>query len=188
MINEQARTLNPDLNINIQEYADLLIERFSNRNVAHRTGQIAWTVRKSFPSERWRPGWNCISKNKTMLFCHCSLLVWLHYVIDAVEKSQSVADPMNDQLQALIKEQQDAWQQRSHYCTLAPYWWFKQPSAIYKWNKNRLCKYKKQRHQATISQLLSEWAEMKTLIWSAVLALWNMWKRIFPHQQIMKCC
>ena len=42
-----------------------------------------------------------------------SLLVagWLHYVIDAVEKSQSVADPMNDQLQALIKEQQDAWQQ-----------------------------------------------------------------------------
>lgn len=52
MINEQARTLNPDLNINIREYADLLIERFSNRNVAHRTGQIAMDGSQKLPSER----------------------------------------------------------------------------------------------------------------------------------------
>ncbi|MCZ5895948.1 fructuronate reductase, partial [Escherichia coli] len=42
-------------NINIQEYADLLIERFSNRNVAHRTGQIAMDGSQKLPQRALTP-------------------------------------------------------------------------------------------------------------------------------------
>ncbi|ADR28402.1 TPA: mannitol dehydrogenase family protein [Escherichia coli] len=111
MINEQARTLNPDLNINIQEYADLLIERFSNRNVAHRTGQIAMDGSQKLPQRALTPWLKLHQQKQNNAVLSLLVAGWLHYVIDAVEKSQSVADPMNDQLQALIKEQQDAWQQ-----------------------------------------------------------------------------
>lgn len=111
MINEQARTLNPDLNINIQEYADLLIERFSNRNVAHRTGQIAMDGSQKLPQRALTPWLKLHQQKQNNAVLSLLVAGWLHYVIDAVEKSQSVADPMNDQFQALIKEQQDAWQQ-----------------------------------------------------------------------------
>ena len=111
MINEQARTLNPDLNIDAQEYADLLIERFSNRNVAHRTGQIAMDGSQKLPQRALTPWLKLHQQKQNNAVLSLLVAGWLHYVIDAVEKSQSVADPMNDQLQALIKEQQDAWQQ-----------------------------------------------------------------------------
>ena len=111
MINEQARTLNPDLNIDAQEYADLLIERFSNRNVAHRTGQIAMDGSQKLPQRALTPWLKLHQQKQNNAVLSLLVAGWLHYVIEAVEKSQSVADPMNDQFQALIKEQQDAWQQ-----------------------------------------------------------------------------
>ena len=111
MINEQARTLNPDLNIDAQEYADLLIERFSNRNVAHRTWQIAMDGSQKLPQRALTPWLKLHQQKQNNAVLSLLVAGWLHYVIEAVEKSQSVADPMNEQFQALIKEQQDAWQQ-----------------------------------------------------------------------------
>ena len=75
MINEQARTLNPDLNIDAQEYADLLIERFSNRNVAHRTGQIAMDGSQSFPA--CADALAEIASAKTKQCCSVTARCWL---------------------------------------------------------------------------------------------------------------
>lgn len=92
MINEQARTLNPDLNIDAQEYADLLIERFSNRNVAHRTGQIAMDGSQKLPQRALTPWLKLHQQKQNNAVLSLLVAGWLHYVIEAVEKSQSVAD------------------------------------------------------------------------------------------------
>ncbi len=111
MIDEQAQTLNPQLNISLDNYADLLIERFSNRNVKHRTAQIAMDGSQKLPQRALTP-WKILhQQNKNSHALSILIAGWLHYVIKNIDDNQNISDPLLPQFIEAISGQHSAWQQ-----------------------------------------------------------------------------
>lgn len=55
MTEEQAKSLRPNLAVDVHQYAQLLIERFSNPNIKHKTGQIAMDGSQKLPQRAVDP-------------------------------------------------------------------------------------------------------------------------------------
>ena len=102
MVKEQAPTLSvtgTDLN----EYADMLIDRYSNPSLKHRTWQIAMDGTQKLPqrmldSVRWH-----IAHNSDFTYLALGIAGWMRYVggIDDQKQPIEVVDPMVKEVQAL---------------------------------------------------------------------------------------
>lgn len=55
MTEEQAKSLRPNLAVDVHQYAQLLIDRFSNPNIKHKTGQIAMDGSQKLPQRAVDP-------------------------------------------------------------------------------------------------------------------------------------
>ena len=104
MLQQQAPTLNVSPQVNLQQYAEKLIERFSNPSLKHRTWQIAMDGTQKLPqrmldSIRWH-----IKHNSDFSLLALGVAGWMRYVggIDDNNQIIDIRDPMSEQLRKVV--------------------------------------------------------------------------------------
>ena len=104
MLHQQAPTLNVPPQVNLQQYAEKLIERFSNPSLKHRTWQIAMDGTQKLPqrmldSIRWH-----IKHNSDFSLLALGVAGWMRYVggIDDNNQIIDIRDPMSEQLRKVV--------------------------------------------------------------------------------------
>ncbi|PXY90190.1 mannitol dehydrogenase family protein [Gilliamella apis] len=109
MLQQQAPTLNVPPQVNLQQYAEKLIERFSNPSLKHRTWQIAMDGTQKLPqrlldSIRWH-----IKHNSDFSLLALGVAGWIRYVggIDDHKQIIDLRDPMVDELKKLVTASDD---------------------------------------------------------------------------------
>lgn len=103
MLEEQAKTLSPSLEVNLEEYADLLLARFSNPNVKHKTAQIAMDGSQKLPQRAIDPILNHLERGSKTACLPTLIAGWMHFVLDALNNDKPLHDPLADEFkQALV--------------------------------------------------------------------------------------
>ncbi|GAM60994.1 D-mannonate oxidoreductase [Vibrio ishigakensis] len=102
MVEEQGRSLSPTLDVNLNEYADLLIERFSNPNVKHKTAQIAMDGSQKLPQRAIDPFLTLQQRNIESQVQPTIVAGWMHYLIQLQESNQEIYDPLADSFKQII--------------------------------------------------------------------------------------
>lgn len=100
MLTEQALTLSSSLNVDIEKYAQQLLERFSNPNIKHKTSQIAMDGSQKLPQRAVAPFKQLIAQNQQPRWLPFLIATWMHYVKN---ETYLVIDPMLDQITQQIK-------------------------------------------------------------------------------------
>lgn len=111
MLQEQAKSLSPHLAVDVNQYAALLIERFSNPNIKHKTGQIAMDGSQKLPQRAIDPYLTLQQRGIKGRALATLIAGWLHYVIQEITHGRDVADPLNNEFKAVIKADAPRWQQ-----------------------------------------------------------------------------
>lgn len=103
MLNEQAPTLSLPQGVDIKQYANLLIERFSNTNLQHATSQIAMDGSQKLPP-RFVESLvkNRSSGNKTE-WLEIGIAGWMSYITGNDDEGNTIelSDPLVDQFKAI---------------------------------------------------------------------------------------
>ncbi|GHA29598.1 mannitol dehydrogenase family protein [Oceanisphaera arctica] len=106
MTQEQAPTLNMPAGTDLTAYAEMLIERFANPNLKHRTWQIAMDGSQKLPQRLLQPVRTHLQRGTD--FPHLALGVagWMRYVSGVDEQGQAidVRDPMAAQLKTICDQ------------------------------------------------------------------------------------
>ncbi|WP_392562969.1 fructuronate reductase [Orbus sturtevantii] len=109
MLDQQAPTLNVPPHVNLQHYADKLIERFSNPALKHQTGQIAMDGTQKLPqrildSIRWH-----IEHHSDFSLLALAVAAWMRYIGGSDDNHQPIViqDPMKEQLITLVSNSND---------------------------------------------------------------------------------
>jgi fructuronate reductase len=108
MINEQATTLRVK-GVDLQAYADCLLDRYRNTGLKHRTWQIAMDGTLKLP-QRMLDSIRFHLKNGTQFDCLAlGVAAWMRYVsgVDDAGKAIEVSDPMADKLKELVANSND---------------------------------------------------------------------------------
>ena len=120
MLQQQAPTLNVSPQVNLQQYAEKLIERFSNPSLKHRTWQIAMDGTQKLPqrlldSIRWH-----ITHNSDFSLLALGVAGWMRYVggIDDHKQIIDLRDPMMDELKKLVTASDDGIERVNALLTL----------------------------------------------------------------------
>ena len=120
MLQQQAPTLNVPPQVNLQQYAEKLIERFSNPSLKHRTWQIAMDGTQKLPqrmldSIRWH-----IKHNSDFSLLALGVAGWMRYVggIDDHKQIIDLRDPMLDELKKLVTDSDDGIERVNALLTL----------------------------------------------------------------------
>ncbi|MGR6980406.1 mannitol dehydrogenase family protein [Testudinibacter sp. P27/CKL/0425] len=103
MLQEQATTLAMPEGINLQNYADLLIDRFTNPSLKHRTWQIAMDGSQKLPPRLLESIAFHLENNSSFRLLALAVAGWARYVsgIDENQQPIEVKDPMAEQLAAI---------------------------------------------------------------------------------------
>ena len=107
MTQEQAKSLSPKLNVNLEEYAQLLIERFSNSNIKHKTAQIAMDGSQKLPQRAVDPYLTLLERGIEPKGLSVLIAGWLQYVITTIESGNQLEDPLASVFSLSIKESED---------------------------------------------------------------------------------
>lgn len=109
MMTQQAPTLHVPANVDLQQYANQLIERFSNPSLKHKTGQIAIDGSQKLPqrmleSIRWH-----IKHESDYSWLALGVAGWIRYIggIDDAGQPIDINDPIADKLDSLVKSSRD---------------------------------------------------------------------------------
>lgn len=102
MLNEQVPTLSVQ-GVDLNAYADSLLERFENPNLHHRTWQIAMDGSKKLPQRMLKSAQFHLAKGQAFPCLALAIAGWMRYVAGVDEKDQpiEVADPMAAELRAI---------------------------------------------------------------------------------------
>ncbi len=100
---EQAKSLSSELNVDLNEYAQQLIDRFSNVNIKHKTAQIAMDGSQKLPQRAVDPYMTLINRGITPKVLPMLIAGWLIYVINTFEADQELADPLSAVLSAAVQ-------------------------------------------------------------------------------------
>ena len=108
MLNEQAPTLKVQ-GVDLTRYADLLIERYSNPALRHRTWQIAMDGSQKLPqrmldSVRWH-----LADNSSFALLALGVAGWMRYVggVDEQGNAIEVCDPLLPVIQAAVQQSEE---------------------------------------------------------------------------------
>ena len=111
MLDEQAKSLSPDLNVDLNEYANLLITRFSNTNIEHKTGQIAMDGSQKLPQRVLDP-YLTLQKRDISARCQPVLVAgWIHYVMDMIHRGEALSDPLTETYKSIISDVSERYKQ-----------------------------------------------------------------------------
>ncbi|MCF7364438.1 mannitol dehydrogenase family protein [Vibrio sp. A1-b2] len=102
MKEEQAKSLSPSLSVNLDEYAELLIDRFSNQNIKHKTGQIAMDGSQKLPQRAVDPFLTLHERGITTRCLPVLIAGWIHYVINTIASGETLADPLAEQFTDIV--------------------------------------------------------------------------------------
>lgn len=109
MMQQQAPTLHVPSHVNLSQYANQLIERFSNPSLKHKTWQIAMDGTQKLPqrmldSVRWH-----LKNNSDFSLLALGVAGWMRYVsgMDDNKNDIDVRDPMQKELKSLVNSSQD---------------------------------------------------------------------------------
>lgn len=108
MLKEQAPTLSVS-GINLEDYANSLIERYSNTALKHRTWQIAMDGTQKLPqrlldSLRWH-----VQYGSDFSCLALGVAAWMRYVggVDDAGQPIDIRDPLADKLKAIVESSED---------------------------------------------------------------------------------
>ena len=108
MLKEQAPTLKVQ-NVDLARYADLLIERYTNPALRHRTWQIAMDGSQKLPqrmldSVRWH-----LADNSSFTLLALGVAGWMRYVggVDEQGNAIEVCDPLLPVIQAAVQQSEE---------------------------------------------------------------------------------
>ena len=103
MLNEQAPTLKVK-GVDLERYAELLIARYSNPALRHRTGKLRWTAARSFRSGCWILRAGTVHQTPFPLLA-LGVAGWMRYVggVDEQGNAIDVSDPQLAVIQAAVK-------------------------------------------------------------------------------------
>ncbi|WP_086981042.1 mannitol dehydrogenase family protein [Vibrio aphrogenes] len=106
MLNEQAQTLAMPDNIDVNQYADLLVERFENPKLQHQTAQIATDGSQKLPP-RFCESIKCLRvKGQSTQWLELAVAGWMFYV--TAQKSEFndiiVNDPLAERYLSIKKQ------------------------------------------------------------------------------------
>ncbi|MBD1390895.1 mannitol dehydrogenase family protein [Neiella sp. HB171785] len=102
MLEEQAKSLNPNLKVDLEQYASLLIGRFSNPNIKHKTAQIAMDGSQKLPQRAIDPMLTMLERGITPTCQPLLIAGWATFVINAVTNGGDLVDPMAEQLKQAV--------------------------------------------------------------------------------------
>ncbi|MCW8345888.1 mannitol dehydrogenase family protein [Vibrio sp. ZSDZ65] len=94
MVEEQGRSLNPALEIDLEEYAQLLLERFSNPNIKHKTHQIAMDGSQKLPQRALDPFLTLQERGVVPKIQPLIIAGWMHYLLNSDESMREIHDPL----------------------------------------------------------------------------------------------
>jgi fructuronate reductase len=103
MMLEQAPTLDMPEGTNLQAYAELLIDRFTNPSLKHRTWQIAMDGSQKLPPRMLNSSMSHLASGTQFTHLALGIAGWMRYV-SAVDENQQpieVLDPLADELRAI---------------------------------------------------------------------------------------
>ncbi len=97
MLAEQAPTLNLPEDVNIEQYAKLLIERFSNNNLQHATSQIATDGSQKLPPRFCESLIHNRSNGSQTRWLELGIAAWMNYVIGTNDEGKAIEvnDPLS---------------------------------------------------------------------------------------------
>lgn len=106
MNNEAAVTLEMPESTDFAQYAEKLIERFTNPGLKHRTWQIAMDGSQKVPQRWLNAARTLLAEEKSFATIALGIGGWMHYVsgIDEQGREIDVRDPMAEQLQAIARQ------------------------------------------------------------------------------------
>lgn len=102
MKEEQAKSLSPSLSVDLEQYAELLVDRFSNQNIKHKTGQIAMDGSQKLPQRAVDPFLTLHERGITTRCLPVLIAGWIHYVINTITSGEKLADPLADQFKEIV--------------------------------------------------------------------------------------
>ncbi|MEZ9313372.1 mannitol dehydrogenase family protein [Vibrio sp. 10N.286.49.F3] len=100
MTQEQAKSLQEGLEVNLETYANLLIQRFSNTNIKHKTGQIAMDGSQKLPQRSIDPFMTLQRRGIESVCLPIAIAGWMHYTLSQATNGDTIFDP----LEAIYKE------------------------------------------------------------------------------------
>ena len=112
MVHEQAPSLASQLDMDLDQYAQLLIARFSNQNIKHQTAQIAMDGSQKLPPRVIdsiltlvsKPSYDPSQAPQTLLLL---LAAWMHFIQGKHTADFQLIDPEANALQALLAVSDD---------------------------------------------------------------------------------
>lgn len=109
MREEVVPTLNMPSDIDLNAYCEILVERFSNPTLCHRTGQIAMDGSLKIPQRLLDPVRDRIAAAQPYAHLALAIAAWLRYITGLDEKGNAidVSDPFAKTLRAIADQHAD---------------------------------------------------------------------------------
>ncbi|GLT15317.1 mannitol dehydrogenase family protein [Vibrio algivorus] len=104
MIEDQAASLSPKLNENLEKYADLLLHRFSNENVRHMTAQIIQDSSQKIVQRGIEPILELFNRGKIAKYTPAMIAAWMQYV----SQNEKFIDPLQEKIKLTLNDAQSA--------------------------------------------------------------------------------
>lgn len=104
LTHEQIPTLTPPPNINLTEYAQQLIDRFTNPAIQHQTAQIASDGSQKLPQRLIGPLLSQLQQQQPHQWQTLAIAAWVQYIQGVDDKGQafSVVDPLAATFQTIV--------------------------------------------------------------------------------------
>ncbi|EJE4163878.1 mannitol dehydrogenase family protein [Vibrio parahaemolyticus] len=110
MREEQAKSLSPSLSVDLEQYAELLVARFSNQNIKHKTGQIAMDGSQKLPQRAVDPFLTLYDRGIATRCLPVLIAGWMHYVINTIKSGEPLADPLAEEFTDIVSRANDKLQ------------------------------------------------------------------------------
>ncbi|MGR5117864.1 mannitol dehydrogenase family protein [Vibrio astriarenae] len=107
MKEEQAKSLSPSLSVDLEQYAELLVARFSNQNIKHKTGQIAMDGSQKLPQRGVDPFLTLHDRGIATRCLPVLIAGWMHYVINTIKSGEALVDPLAEQFADIVSSTED---------------------------------------------------------------------------------
>nr|WP_272209843.1 hypothetical protein [Marinicella sp. W31]MDC2875673.1 hypothetical protein [Marinicella sp. W31] len=104
MVDEQRPTLPAIEGVDLDDYADALIHRFTNPKLKHRTSQIAWDTSQKLPQRLLHGIADNIENNRPWPLLALAVAGWIRFVRVTANEGGKLTDPLSDALLAEAKD------------------------------------------------------------------------------------
>lgn len=105
MIEEQAKSLPKGLEVDLEQYAQVLIDRFSNSNVKHKTAQIAMDGSQKLPQRAIDPYITLQERGVSISCLPITIAGWIHYTLAQATNGETIHDPLASIYQEIATSQ-----------------------------------------------------------------------------------